>query len=365
MIGKLLLIMSLLIGLSACGDDVAYRIKGNLENLKDEKIYAVFENANSQDIDTVSCEKPGEFKIEKKTGDFDQVTFLWNKKHDWFTVFLEKGKEIHISGDALYPQLLQIKGGKINHDLTEMHKNNAELFREQTDLCRSLEAPEISSIEKADVMARIANVNLQIDEAVMSYITDHPERKASLVLTQQYFMNPEHWRYLDKALTTLSSSLTPDPLYKELSEYNTRLKRTIPGSKAPAFSVKNIYGKRIALKDIKDKEILLLFTAPWTDIYLSKQILIETFSTDFSKDYEIIIVSLDTDPQQVRKLVSKSKIHWNIVTDSASQASQLLDLYNVSSLPRYFLIDKEHNIKVKTDSGEEIRKKIAESQSSD
>ena len=92
MIGKLLLIMSLLIGLSACGDDVAYRIKGNLENLKDEKIYAVFENANSQDIDTVSCEKPGEFKLEKKTGDFDQVTFLWNKSTIGLRYFWKKGR---------------------------------------------------------------------------------------------------------------------------------------------------------------------------------------------------------------------------------------------------------------------------------
>lgn len=359
MIGRLLLIMSLLIGFSSCGDDVAYRIKGNLENLKDEKLYAVFENANSQEVDTIVCEKPGEFLIEKKSGDFEQVTLLWGDKKCWVTAFLEKGKEIHISGDALYPILLQVKGGKLNNDLTDLHKKHAELWREQVDLFRGLEAPGVSSIEKADLMARIANVNLQIDETVMAYITEHPDDEASLVLMQSYYMNSEHIRYLDKALKIVSAN--PDnSRYKELMDYSIRSKRAMPGSAAPDFSVKNVYGESISLNTIKDKELLLIFTAPWADIFFAKQMSMETFADDFSKNYEIVMVTLDTEPKDVRDLLNHSKVRWNLVTDSAGQASQLLDLYNVSSLPRIFLIDKGHTIKAKADSGEEMRKKLLE-----
>lgn len=358
MIGRLLLIMSLLMVLPSCGEDVAYRIKGDLENLKDEKLYAVFENANSQEVDTVVCEKPGEFLIEKKSGDFEQVTILWGDKRNWVTAFLEKGKEVHISGDALYPTLLQVKGGKLNNELTDLYKDHAELWREQADLFRGLDAPEVSSIEKSDLMARIANVNLQIDETVMAYITEHPDREASLVLMQSYYMNQEHIRYLDKALEIVAEAFPDNPRYKELKDYSIRSKRAMPGSEAPDFSVKNIYGKKISLSTIKDKELLLVFTAPWADIFHAKQMPMEAFVDDFSKDYEIVMITLDTEPEDVRDLLSHSKVQWNLVTDSASQTSQLLDLYNVSSLPRIFLIDKEHKIKAKADSGEEMRKQL-------
>ena len=122
--------------------------------------------------------------------------------------------------------------------------------------------------------------------------------------------------------------------------------------------MKNIYGKKISLSTIKDKELLLVFTAPWADIFHAKQMPMEAFVDDFSKDYEIVMITLDTEPEDVRDLLSHSKVQWNLVTDSASQTSQLLDLYNVSSLPRIFLIDKEHKIKAKADSGEEMRKQL-------
>ena len=70
------------------------------------------------------------------------------------------------------------------------------------------------------------------------------------------------------------------------------------------------------------------------------------------------MVSLDDDSQEVRNAVESDSIQWNIVTDSASQTMMLMDLYNVSTLPRCFLIDKEGKIILKTDNGIEIRKTL-------
>ena len=42
----------------------------------------------------------------------------------------------------------------------------------------------------------------------------------------------------------------------------------------------------------------------------------------------MLLISLDDDPQEVRKLLAKDSINWNLVTDSAGQATMLVDLYN-------------------------------------
>lgn len=336
-----------------------YRVEGEFSNLENQTIYAVFENNNTADVDTVVCEEPGRFRLEKKTGDYDRVTLLWENKSYWITAFLEKGQTVRLSGDALYPALVEVKGGKLNGQLTEIRKSQAPLWREQADLTRSIESPDANAIDKSDLMARLANINLQLDETTMTYISEHPENEASLVLIQFFYMNPEHIRYLDKALSQVSTSLRSHSLYKELEAYSVRSKRAMPGAEAPDFSVKNIHGKTLSLDSIGGKYTVLIFTAPWADVYTSKREMLESFARHFPKEeVEIVVVSLDTDANQVRDILSDSTVKWNLVTDSAGQATSLLDLYNVSSLPRCFLIDQQHKIQLKTDSGPDMEREL-------
>ena len=73
---------------------------------------------------------------------------------------------------------------------------------------------------------------------------------------------------------------------------------------------------------------------------------------------DMLLISLDDDQAGVRKVIAKDSIDWNLVTDSAGQAAMLVDLYNVSALPRCFLIDEEGKIILKTDNGVEIKQTL-------
>ena len=111
MIRRLLLVVGIIVSLSSCGGDIAYRIEGKLTNLEDQTLYAVFENEDIKVVDTVTCGKPGEFLIEKKQGDFREVTIFFADKMHWVTAYLEKGEKVTITGDADYPAMLRVKGG--------------------------------------------------------------------------------------------------------------------------------------------------------------------------------------------------------------------------------------------------------------
>lgn len=363
MIKRLLLICGIIVSLSSCGGDIAYRIEGKLKNLEDQTIYAVFENDEIKIVDTITCEKPGQFLIERRLGDFKDATLFFENKERWVNVFLEKGKKITISGDVTYPALLQVKGGKINDRLTAIKKELTPLLKEQADLISILRKEhkdkQNQTIEDTDVASRLANVNHLVSEEVAVLIKKYPEEEASAVLIERYFANPDDTRKMDELLAVLSPKLKDSYLVRNLEEYSARAKQTALGAEAPNFNVRNVYGEPVSLDSFPKKYLLLTFTAPWCDMCQTENLYLDEIATKYPKDkLDMLLISLDDNTVGVRKILEKDSINWNLVADSAGQSTSLLNLYNVSALPRCFLIDEKGIIILKTDNGIEIKQTL-------
>ncbi len=359
MIRRLFILIGVLFALSSCGDDVIYRIDGKLENLENETIFAVFEGDDYKVIDTVVCNKPGEFSLLQRQEGFDIVTLFFNNRTRWTTIYLEPKEKITVTGDVNYPSLLSVKGGRINNKLTSLHKDIAPLLKEQEDIARQLRNPENSQLEEIDLTSSLINVNHSLAEYAAGYIAGHTDEPASLVLLQQYFTDPDDTRKLDEFLVLLSPKLKENSLFTNLEEYSRKVKRTSLGAEAPGFSVKNIYGKPVSLDSFPERYVLLTFTAPWCDMCQTEDLYLDELATKYPKDkIDLLLVSLDDDQREVRDVLKKDSIKWNLVTDSAGQAAMLLELYNVSSLPRSFLIDEEGKIILKTDNGLELKQTL-------
>ena len=58
--------------------------------------------------------------------------------------------------------------------------------------------------------------------------------------------------------------------------------------------------------------------------------------------------------KQIRNYLQSDSIAWNLVADSAGQATALMDLYNVSELPLCYLIDKDKKILLKSENSLEV-----------
>lgn len=360
MIKKLAFIIGVIICLSSCGNDGAYQIEGKLTHLEDQTVYAVFERDDYKVVDTVTCTKPGHFKIKQLEEGFHCVTIFFENKERWVTAYLKPGEDVSIAGDARYPLLLQVKGGKINDKLTEAKKKIAPQLKELTDLSNQLSHKlGTNTIEETELASRIANINLELTEYGMAYVKDHPDEEASVVLIQLFFSDPDDTRKMDELLALLDPKLKSFFLTKELEQYSSRAKRTALGAEAPDFSVVDVYGKPVALDSFPSKYLLLAFTAPWCDMCQTEDLLLDQVAMKYPKEkLDILLVSLDDNSPKVRSVLKKDSISWNLVTDSAGQAAMLLDLYNVNALPRCFLIDEEGNIILKTDNGIEIKKTL-------
>lgn len=360
MIKKFTLIIGILACMMSCSKEVAYRIEGKLSNLEDQTLYAVFEKEDSKIVDTITCTKPGHFTIEQAQEGFNCATLFFENKEHWVTVYLKPNETVTVTGDAHYPLLLQVKGGKTNDKLTAFRKEKAPLFKELTDLSNQLNCKELNNtIEETDIASRIANVNLQLSEAAMAYIKEHPDEEASVVLIQLFFTDPDDTRKMDELLALLDPQLKNFYLTHELEQYSVRAKRTALGAEAPDFTVKDVYGKSVSLDSFPQKYVLLTFTAPWCDMCQTEDLYLDKVAMKYPKDQlEILLISLDDNQKSVRDVLLKDSIKWNLVTDSAGQAAMLIDLYNVNALPRCFLIDEERKILLKTENGIEIKQTL-------
>ncbi len=347
----------------SCGENAAYRIEGKIANLQDETIYVVFERDDITLIDTVVCTKPGQFSLdERQDGGFNTATLFFENKSIWLTVYPEAGEKITVTGGMAYPILLQVKGGKINNELSALRRKMNDLLKEQADLSRqmkTLNGDDAGSLGENELSSRLVNINHQINEQVMKYIQDNPDEKASVILIRTYFADPDDTRKLDELLAVLDPKLKNYYMVKDLEQFSEKAKRTALGAEAPDFSLKNVYGQTVSLDSFPERYLLLTFTVPWCDMRQTENLYLDEIVQKYPKEQlDLLLVSLDDDMAEVHRILKQDSIQWNLVTDSAGQAARMVDLYNVSALPKSFLIDEEGTIILKTDNGLEIKQTL-------
>lgn len=331
-------------------------MEGRLSNLDNPTLYIVYESSEGNTIDTVSCDEKGQFSTTHAQEDNLQViTCYYNDRKQWFSVYPEIGKPIQIKGDANYPQLLQIKGGRINNKLSEFKKKVAVLLKEQANLSNRNE----NALENGEGTLLLTNSQHELRRLAQDFITKNPEEEASAVLISDYFIEPDNMEQTEELLHLLSPKLDEFYLVKNLKNEIEKAKATAIGAPAPMFKVTNIYGQTFTADSFANKYYILAFTALWCDMCQTEVMMLDDIATQYSKDsLDILLISLDDELEEVRDMIRQDSIQWNLVTDSAGQAIHLFEIYNVSSLPKCFLMDKDGRIKLRTTNGMELKQTV-------
>ena len=334
---------------AACTKNAAYQVDVKLSNLEAQHIYAVFETFDGKHVDTIACQPSKKFSIIRKEGEYTTLTIYFENHKDWITVYLEPYKKITVSGDALYPLLVQVKGTHTNELLSDFRKKAASLLKEKTELSGAIDTSQYVGSEHTP---RLANIDHELTTLAEHFIRKHPHDEASAVLIQEYFLDPENPLPAETLINTLDPKLDDSYIVKNLKAYCQKAKQTMVGTKAPDFEITNIYGTTYTQHSLAGKYCVLAFTATWCDMcQIEKMMLNQIAEVARPEELEIMLVSLDEDLQKVRSFIKSQTIRWNICTDSAGQAIHLLEAYNISSLPRCFVLDKNGTIVLKTDNG--------------
>jgi peroxiredoxin len=110
--------------------------------------------------------------------------------------------------------------------------------------------------------------------------------------------------------------------------------------KAPDFSLKDIYGKKVEIKQFKGKIIFLNFWATWCgpckEEFPSLEVLHQHFK---EKNFVLLTISVDYEGlKPVKEFINKHHYTFPVLLDPNCE---VLDLFEVKGIPTTFIIDKK------------------------
>lgn len=133
------------------------------------------------------------------------------------------------------------------------------------------------------------------------------------------------------------------------------------GQKAPDFTAKTIDGETIDLSDLEGKVVLLDFWASWCGPCLADIPHFQSIRATYAEDeLHIIGISLDRNLEALNEFLKEEKMDWPHVFQPEGWTGELIKLYNVTSIPDTYLINRKGIIVAKDLGGKELEKKIAE-----
>jgi len=358
MLKKLLFLGYILSLLVSCKDDIPYQVKVKLSNLEPQHIYAVFEGNDTKSVDTLFYDGSSELTIRQVKENYRTLTIYFENRAEWISVYLEPQKKISVTGDASDFFSIQIKGGRINDQLFDFKKKNASLLKEQSMLLAS-ERVNGQNYDKGDHVSRLVNINHQLRDEAEAFINKHAGEEASAILIRDFFSDPDDPTPMDELLSVLDEDLNNFYVVNDLKNYVEKAKKTVVGATAPAFEVKNIYGKKYSEKSFADRYYIIAFTALWCEMCQTEELLLDEIVSSYPEEsLGVLLISLDEDVEDVHELIKNDTIEWNVVTDQSGEAIEMLDLFNVKVLPKCFLIDPQGTIILKTENGNELKQTL-------
>ncbi|MBM3399045.1 MAG: AhpC/TSA family protein [Bacteroidetes bacterium] len=133
------------------------------------------------------------------------------------------------------------------------------------------------------------------------------------------------------------------------------------GAVAPDIKLKQPDGTEIALSSLRGKVVLIDFWASWCGPCRRENPFNVKMYDDFKdKGFEIFGVSLDSEAGRWKSAIANDSLVWKHVSDLGGWQSAPAKIYQVSSIPATYLLDKDGKIIAKGLRGENLYAKLQE-----
>lgn len=375
------IIASILSLFYACNDKQAcptFTVKGKIENAAGKTLYLSNIGINGNIVlDSVKIDKNGLYTFKQPQPASYDFFFIAINGAKPIPFAIDSTETITINSDANnFYDSYTIEGNIESQQIKEMNELQAALEKQVNEMLKSTSPAIIKT--RNEIYTLIGEFKQNISR---QYIIPTPDKASayyalSLSLNGEPLFQPKNNRNDSKCFAAVATSMKirfpkakrTQHLYKiaEESMAATRPQKTktveIEEGNTTTTGLFNIElpgiaGDSISLSSFAGKVVLLDFTMYEDAKISSRNInLRELYSKYHDKGFEIYQVSYDTREHFWQQ--SASNLPWTCVRDGAGTNSQYIRLYNIQTLPTFYLINRDNEIVLRDNQIENLEKEI-------
>jgi peroxiredoxin len=171
--------------------------------------------------------------------------------------------------------------------------------------------------------------------------------------------NPVYAQYVEKFIQAFGK--TAPSAVKVLQEELDKAKRLLPGAEAPDFAQNTTDDKSLKLSDLRGKYVLIDFWASWCGpCRRENPNVVRMYQEYKDKGFEILGVSLDQAKPNWLQAIQEDQLTWKHVSDLKGWKNEVAALYEVTGIPKTFLIDPQGKIIASDLRGPTLEAKLKE-----
>lgn len=315
-------------------------------------------------IDSVRADEKGKYQISAHadTTMFYYVT-INSMQPPGVPIILENGLSVEL--DLTIGQFIttQVKGDAQNDQLKRLYDiylgNNKNMYDFQ------VQYKDINPREAGDSTIQAYNSQLiqlqqKMDSDILRFVTTE-KGGPSTYFAVTYVVQKPGVDLLDKALAKLKED-APNTLFTErLDQRISSIGALEIGGLAPEIELLSPTGEKIKLSSLRGKVVLVDFWASWCrPCRAENPNVVRVYNQYHDRGFEVFSVSLDNSADRWKQAIIQDGLTWTHVSDLKGWKSSAAALYEVSGIPKTFLLDKNGRILAKDLRGPALESKLAE-----
>ena len=352
---------------------VSYHISGVWENGADKMVYLGQEiNDNLIMIDSAKVTADYTFILKGKLKGEDKLVLSCTPKSK---------VEVFINGDPLNAIITEkTSTNKKTQKVSTFYKISVTGGREQSVLeqgndlatsisffqlgkmmlaAKAMKSENKSSIDSAKTA--IAAIDSLSTVRVKEYMDSTRNDIASTYFFERYLMTNNTFDEVTTFYNSLTDRVKQSAPGKQLEQQLKDMQQVNIGGMAPNFELDTPEGRKLSLYNLRGHIVLLDFWASWCGPCLAEMPNIKAIYQKYhDKGLEILGVSLDEKPTAWKNAIEKKKLNWYQVSSLKGWKCPVAKRFQVTGIPRMYIIDQEGRIIAQDLRGEALAKKMDE-----
>lgn len=366
---RLLSIILIAFSLYSCSEKATnLTVTGDVENLTNGTVY--LQHVGYGAIDIIDSAKIENGHFDLKTWIDDTAFYRLKLSNGLYgSLILRPNENLVVSGDASrFEPTMKVTGSVSSERLRELVQIQIDYYNKKESLTQSLQRIRDKSKEKqyiqllGELQKEMANYPISL----IQFNEKYPGDLATLTSIEE--LDPQ--QYEDAHVATYEALLQTMPNSEYVVEFGKRvapLLRFKTGSVAPDFTLNDPSGQPLSLSQLKGQYVLLDFWASWCrPCRAENPNIVKAYNQYKDYGFTVLSVSLDgvnrqgQDPRVAwTQAITQDGLIWPYhVSDLQGWQSSVVALYNVTSIPKSFLIDKDGKIIAKNLRGPQLDQKL-------